>query len=83
MNIYHVYKDVKAILDKFKFLNAILKYTSRYGDSEEDQLIQIISDLFKYHKFRINYERYGIKLNEEEQTEDSLTEEEVEDLEQI
>jgi hypothetical protein len=47
-----------------------------YG--QNDDLLNAITDLFKYYKHRVNYSRYNIKLNEE--VSEALTEETVEQL---
>ena len=75
MEIYNVYLDVKAILKKLKFLEPVMKAVGW----NVDELIPVLCDLFKYYKFKMNYENYGVKLNEEESKEE-LTEIKIEQL---
>jgi len=71
--IYYIYQDVKSLLDRLPFLEPMMGTLRTYG--QNDDLINAITDLFKYYKHRVNYTRYNIKLNEE-----VLTEETVEQL---
>lgn len=74
--IYDVYKDVLSVIDKLPFLEPMMGTLRTYGGN--DELINAISDLFKYYKHRVNYTRYSIKLNEDQV--EALTEETVEQL---
>jgi hypothetical protein len=73
--IYHIYLQVKEVLEKCKFLNCLLR-RSFY----EEGLKECIIDLFKYYRYRIDWKHYKIKLNEETPLEEILTEETVEQL---
>ena len=55
---------------------------SRYrGDADDDNpMIQALIDLFKYHKHRIDWKNYNIRLNEDLPLEQTLTSETVEEL---
>jgi hypothetical protein len=43
-------------------------------------MIQALIDLFKYHKHRIDWKNYNIRLNEDLPLEQTLTSETVEEL---
>ena len=77
MSIYSTYLEVKTILEKYNFIEPIIRAHNAYRQSKEEMtMIEILRDLFKYHKYKLNYENYGISLNEEEK----LTEESIEQL---
>jgi hypothetical protein len=63
MSIYSDYLKIKELFGKLKFLN--VTFTSMSNWRESDPMIPVIIDLFKYHKQRINWKNYNIKLNEE------------------
>ncbi|MCI4437733.1 MAG: hypothetical protein JHC33_13075 [Ignisphaera sp.] len=70
--IYTEYLEMKALLDKLYFLNPLC---SRMGYfTAEDPLCSLMTDLFKYHKHRVNLENYKIRINDEILTEASLEE---------
>jgi len=72
-NIYPEYLEMLNILDKLVFLNPLCQ---RIGYcSSEDPIINVMTDLFKYYKHRVNLSHYNIRINEE-----VLTEENVEQL---
>ena len=72
--IYDVYKDVKNLLEKYPFINIVCSRMS-YND---DVMVSILRDLFKYNKHRIDYTHYNIKLNEE--VNEELVEEEISEI---
>jgi hypothetical protein len=76
-DIYPLYLEVKDLLDKLTFLEPIMTSMSGYGSSS-DPLIDVLSDLFKYYKQKLNLDRYKLRLNED--VSESLTEEVVEEL---
>jgi hypothetical protein len=75
--IYPIYKEVKAFLERYPFIETILD-VSPYYNKEGDKLIDVLRDMFKYHRRRLDWKNYNIKLNEEVPTE--LTEETMENL---
>lgn len=87
--IYDDYKDLKNLLVKLPFIGYIFKsaFNSYRSDHSmtNDEVHSVLTDLFKYYKHRIDYTNYKITLNVEEpsikQEEDELTEELVSDLE--
>jgi hypothetical protein len=51
------------------------------GDVDNnDPMMQALVDLFKYHKHKIDWKNYNIRLNEDLPLEETLTSETVEEL---
>ena len=68
--IYAEYKEMLDIFDKLTFLNPVcarLSYTR-----EDDPMIPVITDLFKYYKHRVDLKHYNIKINDEVLTEETI-----------
>jgi len=80
MEVYHIYKEMDALLDKLPFVNTLLKTLHSYsqynsGSSlKEAELIPILSDMFKYYRFRINYTQYNLEFNKTVLTEEIINE---------
>ena len=74
--IYHVYNEMKDVFEKLPFLNALMAYTGGYASNIE--VIDSIVDLMKYYKFKVDLDRYNLKLDEEITSE--LTEELIDEL---
>jgi hypothetical protein len=71
--IYPEYLEMTEILSKLSFLNPLF---SRMGYfHKEDEVVDVVVDLFKYYKHKVNLEHYKIRMNDE-----ILTEETVEEL---
>jgi hypothetical protein len=86
-SIYTTYLEIKELLDKLTFINIVLKqsevnssYRSANFTSEETH--EILVDMFKYHKQRVNLDNYKISLNPDPVVIDTIVEEEDEDLEE-
>jgi hypothetical protein len=75
--IYPIYKEVKAFLNRYSFVETILD-SCNYYKKENDPMMDVLRDMLKYHRRRIDWKNYNIKLNEDVVTE--LTEETIEDL---
>jgi len=72
-NIYPEYLQMLELFEKLSFLQPLC---SRMGYfNEEDAMVNVMTDLFKYYKHRVNFKHYNIRINEE-----VLTEEDVEQL---
>ena len=41
---------------------------------DEDPMVNVVTDLFKYHKYKTNLKHYKIRLNEEVLTEEQVVE---------
>lgn len=76
--VYPIYQEVKTILDKFPFIKSVFDVMKTWGDS--DPLQQVVIDLLKYNKHRVNLEHYTVKLTEDAPLEQELTEDTVEVL---
>jgi hypothetical protein len=73
MNIYPEYLEMLDIFNKLTFLNPLCSRTGYYN--EGDQIVGVMTDLFKYYKHKVDLKHYNIRINEE-----VLTEETIEDL---
>ena len=72
-NIYPEYLELLDVFNKLTFLNPLC---SRIGYvTENDDLVRVMTDLFKYYKHKVDLKHYNIRINEE-----VLTEETIEDL---
>ena len=78
--IQPIVNEVKATLEKFPFIETIMESMSRYESERNEELQQVLVDLFKYHKHRIDWKNYNIVLNEDLPLEETLTTETVEEL---
>lgn len=76
--IYHLYKEMKYILEKLKFLNPLLGTMSGYKRKNDEEIVDAICDLFKYYKHKLNTDKYKIVINDSPVEE--LSEEKVEEL---
>jgi hypothetical protein len=68
--IYTEYLEMLDIFDKLTFLNPVcarLGYTR-----EDDPMIPVMIDLFKYYKHRVDLKHYNIKINDEVLTEETI-----------
>ena len=78
-----IYPDCKAVMticEKLTFLNTMMGNTPNYDKDARKVMTQAIVDLFKYHKHRIDWRNYRIRLNEDLPLEETLTTETVEEL---
>lgn len=73
MNMYPEALEMRELLTKLVFLNPLCARIGYYN--EQDPIINVMTDLFKYYKHRVNLKHYNIRINEE-----VLTEETVEQL---
>jgi hypothetical protein len=73
MNIYPEYLEMVEIFNKLTFLNPLCSRAGYFNES--DEMVGVMTDLFKYYKHRVNLKHYNIRINEE-----VLTEADVEQL---
>jgi hypothetical protein len=78
--VISIVNEVKATLEKFPFIETIMESMNRYESDRNKELQQVLIDLFKYHKHRVDWKNYNIKLNEDLPLEETLTSETVEEL---
>jgi hypothetical protein len=76
--IYPIYQEVKVILEKFPFIKSVFDVMKSWGDDQPLQ--QVVVDLLKYNKHKVNLNRYTVKLTEDLPLEQELTEESIEQL---
>ena len=69
-NIYTEYLEMKAILEKLPFLDPVCSRIGYYNT--QDPMINVVADLFKYYKYKVNANLYAKK--------EVLTEEVLEEL---
>ena len=77
-DIYPIYQEVKTILEKFPFIKSVFDVMKSWGS--DDPLQQVVVDLLKYNKHRVNLNHYTVKLTEDQPLEKELTEDTVEEL---
>jgi hypothetical protein len=73
MNMYPEALEMRELLTKLAFLNPFCARVGFY--KEEDEIVNVMVDLFKYYKHRVDLKHYNIRINEE-----VLLEETVEQL---
>jgi hypothetical protein len=73
MNMYPEALEMRELLTKLVFLNPLCAKAGYYND--QDPIVNVMTDLFKYYKHRVNLKHYNIRINDE-----VLTEETVEQL---
>lgn len=60
--IYSVFNEVSKTLNELKFLNLLMgRFKSNYS-SDKEELLPVIVELCKYHKFRLNYTHYNLPM---------------------
>lgn len=73
-DIYIEYLELKRILKDLYFIEPVIEAMSRYtyNNDKLGEMIRILADLFKYHKYKVNLEHY--KQKEEEKEEEVVVE---------
>jgi len=60
-SIFHEYEELKGILERFEFIQTLLRVMYN-SDDINDSLKLVLVDLLKYHKFKVNIVHYkGLK----------------------
>ena len=70
MTIYPEVMELQEIFDKLPFLNPFMAGVGYYDD--KNPLVNVLSDLFKYYRYRVDLKHYNIKLNDEVLSEEEL-----------
>jgi hypothetical protein len=69
--IYSEYLEMKETLSKLSFIEPMMQKI-RHVHSAEDPILNVLADLFKYYKYKVNLNHYGLKKNEEIFTEENI-----------
>ena len=72
MTIYPEVMELQEIFDKLPFLNTFMRGVGYYD--EKNDLVNVLADLFKYYRYRVDLKHYNIKLNEEVISEETIEE---------
>lgn len=78
LSIYHTVKEVEKLCKDFYFLNRIMGEIRSWDSKQTDTFKRVLIDLFKYHRKKLNWELYKIKLNED--LKEEITSEEIQEL---
>jgi hypothetical protein len=70
MTIYPEAMQMQEIFEKLPFLNPFFTRVGYFTD--HDPIVNVLADLFKYYRYRINLKHYNIKLNEEVLNEENI-----------
>lgn len=76
--IYSTYVEIKDLLEKLPFIDTIMTNMNCYNNNKE--LKDILCDLFKYYKHRIDYTNYNLTLGDSSWMDEALTEDTIEQL---
>ncbi len=64
--IYTEYKQLRDLLDNFPFIEATMDMlTLNYNKEAKEPCFNVLTDLFKYHRIRIDYTNYKLTLNDD------------------
>jgi hypothetical protein len=63
-SIYSTYIEMEKFLNENVYINNLLKHVSRYSGIDYE-MKDMLCDLMKYHRRRLNWQNYKIVLNEE------------------
>jgi len=69
-NIYPEYLEMIELFHKLPFLQPLCGRAGYY--QQEDPMVNVMTDLFKYYKHRVNLKHYNIRINEEVLTEETI-----------
>jgi hypothetical protein len=72
MTIYPEVMELQEIFDKLPFLNPFMTGVGYYDD--KNPLVNVLSDLFKYYRYRVDLKHYNIRLNEEVLSQETIEE---------
>jgi hypothetical protein len=70
MTIYPEVMELQEIFDKLPFLNTFMRGVGYYD--EKNDLVNVLADLFKYYRYRVDLKHYHLTLNEEVLSEEQL-----------
>ncbi len=70
MTIYPEVMELQEIFDKLPFLNTFMRGVGYYD--EKNDLVNVLADLFKYYRYKVDLKHYHLTLNEEVLSEEEL-----------
>ena len=70
MTIYPEVLELEEIFEKLSFLNPFMSGVGYYDVN--NPLVNVLSDLFKYYRYRVDLKHYNIRINEEVLTEETI-----------
>jgi len=76
--VYPIYQEIKKFLERYPFVETLCDVMPYYQE-KDDKMANVLRDLFKYHKRRLDWKNYNIKLNDDVVTTE-LTEEIIDEL---
>lgn len=81
--IFTEFEKIKDLLETFPFIETTLEVLPSYSTNEGNQhYLDVLIDLFKYNRIRINYTNYKLRLNEDENLGKPIDEETIDKLTQ-
>jgi hypothetical protein len=69
-----LYKEIEDVLEKLPFINNLMRYVGGYNDN----VMPSVVDLMKYYKYKVDLEKYNLRIDDEIVT--PVTEELIEEL---
>jgi hypothetical protein len=72
--IYSLYKEIEDVLEKLPFIDNLMRYVNSYNDT----IMPSVVDLMKYYKYKVDLEKYNLRIDDEIVT--PVTEELIEEL---
>ncbi len=70
MTIYPEVMELQEIFDKLPFLNTFMRGVGYYD--EKNDLVNVLADLFKYYRYKVDLKHYHLTLNDEVLSEEEL-----------
>lgn len=80
--MYPLYQRIKNLLERLPFLNPVLKamIPKTYYKDSLPEMNGVLCDLFKYYRYRLDYQNYHLRLDDEPIEGEILEEENIEQL---
>ena len=59
--IYFLYNEIEDVLEKLPFIDNLLRYANGYNET----VMPSVVDLMKYYKFKVDLEKYNLRIDDE------------------
>jgi hypothetical protein len=59
--IYFLYNEIQDVLEKLPFIDNLMRYANGYNET----VMPSIVDLMKYYKFKVDLEKYNLRIDDE------------------